>query len=351
MPSVPGSPTARTSPEEPPRNVVAPPRTVALDAPGTALGRRLLAEFRRRGLEPVGVDEGPDALVVLAPGGGADIDGTGLGGVSLDGPRELLSSTAASSVVLLSSAMVHGAWPDNPVPLNEEAPVRPNPGCDFAAGRRDLEALGDELRRRRPGISVAALRPCVVVVPVDADPGVPRRGDRARWMERSAWHARAVRHTDTQRVAQYLHVDDLCTAVAVAVEERLDGPVEVAPDGWLDESQQLDLIASGRPPRLPAPVSRAVAAVRWRAGRTTTPPEVHPYTRHSWVVANDRLRSAGWAPRHGNDDALVLGHRPGWWSTLTPDRRQLLALGSMAGAVLVAAAGLTGAVRRVARRR
>jgi hypothetical protein len=33
---------------------------------------------------------------------------------------------------------------------------------------------------------------------------------------------------------------------------------------------------------------------------------VLPYLVHPWVVANDRLRDAGWAPRHTNEEALLL---------------------------------------------
>src|SRR5207237_463839 len=58
-----------------------------------------------------------------------------------------------TTAVCVSSAMVYGAWPDNPVPLTEDAPVRPNPGFDVApsgwiAGE-EVEALRGDRRRVR----------------------------------------------------------------------------------------------------------------------------------------------------------------------------------------------------------
>jgi nucleoside-diphosphate-sugar epimerase len=42
-------------------------------------------------------------------------------------------------VVLVSSAMVYGAWPNNAIPLSEDAPVRPNPETSFAVHQADAE--------------------------------------------------------------------------------------------------------------------------------------------------------------------------------------------------------------------
>ena len=41
----------------------------------------------------------------------------------------------AGHLVLVSSAMVYGAWPNNPVPLTEDAILRPDVGFVYAHGR------------------------------------------------------------------------------------------------------------------------------------------------------------------------------------------------------------------------
>ncbi|NBU16014.1 MAG: hypothetical protein EBS48_03200 [Actinobacteria bacterium] len=60
----------------------------------------------------------------------------------------LRSATEAGQthVILVSSAMVYGAWPNNPVPISEREPVRPVPSFMFAVSCATAEALVDEPR-------------------------------------------------------------------------------------------------------------------------------------------------------------------------------------------------------------
>jgi hypothetical protein len=187
-----------------------------------------------------------------------------------------------------------------------------------------------------------------------------------------SWLARSVRSALLLRAggdpaAQFLHVDDLVSAIEVARHTELDGPCNVAPDGWIEGPQVRAL--AGAPPRLPVPAALAgrVAALTSHLRRRTTggtrrqgegrrrlgptPPGILPYTLHPWVVANDRLRAAGWEPVHSNEEAFVAAHEGTPWSRLSPQRRQELALAGAGTAM----AGLVTAgillVRRAARRR
>ena len=321
--------------------------TVAIDGPDTDLGRRVAAlAVTAPGVEVVrsrsrhDLVDG-DHLVVLAPGGGPEIDGTTVGGIGLEAAGRLLRRTTADQVVVLSTAMVYGARPGATVLLTEESPVRPEQGCAFAVARAELEHLAAELRERRPGIRVAVLRPPVCVA-----------GGRQRsWLEQSAWHARTTRHRGPERVAQFLHVEDLARAIEFCRRSGLDGVFNVAPDGWLTEEEQIELVGAGRPPALAPGVGRWWSGLLWSLGAASTPPDLFPYTRYSWVVANDRLRAAGWAPVHTNAEAFVMGHRPGWWSALKPDQRQAVSLGAGAVAVVGLGVGALVGIRRLLRPR
>jgi hypothetical protein len=64
------------------------------------------------------------------------------------------------------------------------------------------------------------------------------------------------------------------------------------------------------------------------------------------VIASDRLRAQGWVATVSNEEACVEAHEVGAWATLSPSRRQEIALG-VAGAGLVAiTAGALLAARR-----
>ena len=239
-------------------------------------------------------------------------------------------------VVLLSSATVYGAWPDNPVPLTEDAPVRPVPELAYAAQRAEVERLAREWRGAHPGATVAVLRPTVTV-----------DDERASWMARALRAAIAMRSGE-EPPAQFLHLDDLAGAVDLARRETLDGVYNVAPDGWIPGDQVRALAGPLPRPRLPERAAARVAAWGWKLRLGPIPPGLLAHTLHPWVVANDRLRAAGWRPAHSNEEAFVAGHPPSPWADLSPKRRQELAL---AGAGVVVAGVAAAAVALVRRRR
>ena len=243
--------------------------------------------------------------------------------------------TGVSHLVVLSSATVYGAWANNPVPLTEDATLRPNPGFPFAVERAEIERLAAEWRDAHPGTSVAALRPARSAGADDQD-----------WLVRALRPGPAVPEHADEPAVQFLDVDDLAAAVDLARRARLDGAFNVAPEGAIPGDQVRSLI--GAPPKVPLPERVVGRVLRWgfRWGLGPTPPELAPYTLQPWVVAADRLRAAGWSPRLSNEEACVEAHEVGAWATMSPRRRQEIAL-SVAGIGI--AAGAVGAVVAVRR--
>lgn len=252
--------------------------------------------------------------------------------------RRLLDAagdTGVSHVVLLSSATVYGAWANNPVPLTEDATLRPNPGFPFAVERAEIERLGAEWREAHPGTTVAALRPARVA-----------GDDHHEWLVRALRPGPAVPEHSDEPAVQFVDVDDLAAAVDIARRSRLDGAFNVAPEGAIPGDQVRSLI--GAPPKVPLPERVVGRVLRWgfRWGLGPTPPELVPYTLNSWVVAADRLRAAGWAPRVSNEEACVEAHEVGAWVTMSPRRRQEIALTVAGVGIAGALVGAVVAVRR-----
>lgn len=108
-------------------------------------------------------------------------------------------------------------------------------------------------------------------------------------------------------LVQAVHVDDLVAALALVVLEDHPGTFNVASDGWLDDREARAVLPPRALPALPAELVERVLARTWEAGLGEVPPGVVPYLVHPWVVANDRLRALGWAPRHSNEEAIVDG--------------------------------------------
>lgn len=239
-------------------------------------------------------------------------------------------AAGVAHVLLRSDATVYGAWSNNPVPLTEDAPLRPNPGASQALACSEVERFAADWRDAHPEVAVTLLRPVPVV------------GDRWCSTLASALRRGMVPVGDTEPPGQFLDIDDLAAAVDLARRSRLDGPRNVAPDGWVDAATIRALSEAPVRVRLPAPLAVGLRRSGFRRGLSPTPPPLLPYLVHPWVVGNDRLRSEGWVPARTNEEALAAAVRPGPLATLSPRRRQELALG-LSGAALAAGAVAAGA--------
>jgi nucleoside-diphosphate-sugar epimerase len=244
--------------------------------------------------------------------------------------RAVLDAAADAGVphvVVISSATVYGAWPDNPVPLSEDASLRPNPGFAFAAERAESERLAAEWKDAHPGATATVLRPAIIM-----------RGTQSPF-ERALSGTAGLRSREASRPMQFLAEDDLARAVALALATRLDGVYNVAPDGWVPDETARAL--AGGPARIAVP-ERLARPFRALA---RTWPGLDPYTRHPWVVANDRLKAAGWSPTHSNEEAFVESGA-NRWPELSPKRKQEVALAGSAGVLGGVAALVVWLVRR-----
>jgi len=104
-----------------------------------------------------------------------------------------------------------------------------------------------------------------------------------------------------------VHVDDLVAALLLAVGNDLPGTYNVAADGWLGTDDARALLPRSLSPPVPAELLERALARLWASGLGDIPPTVVPYLVHPWVVANDRLRAAGWRPHHTNEEAIIEG--------------------------------------------
>jgi nucleoside-diphosphate-sugar epimerase len=255
------------------------------------------ADVARAELKPV--LEGCDVLVHLASVVDPIPDEALMGRVNVEGTRRVLDAAAAvgvRKVVRVSSATVYGAWANNPVPLTEDSPLRPNPGFSPAVQAAEVERQLAEWRDDHPGVVVTTLRSAPVL-----GPGAERLPSRLL-LGRPPLRVRGA----TPPV-QAVHIDDLVAALALVVLDDHPGTFNVASDGWLDDRAARTVLPARSFPPLPAQLIERVLARTWESGLGDVPPGVVPYLMHPWVVANDRLRALGWAPQHTNEQAIEDG--------------------------------------------
>jgi nucleoside-diphosphate-sugar epimerase len=295
-----------------------------LDLAGADVGERFTAVGAEAVVHLGGPVDGLDPFK-LAPGRAA---------VEARAVLDAARVARVAQVAVVSSTLVLGALPANPVPMTEDAVVHPEAQFRPAVELAEIEREVAEHRNTCSECATTTLR----TAPVVAE-GVPG------WLASEIHRSLAYPTEGHDPELQYVHADDLADAIRTMLAVPIEGVVHVAPDGWLTGAERRALETRPRL-RVPDPVARSAAAVLGAVRGTSGPEGVRPYVTFPWVVANDRLREAGWEPKHTNDEAYVAAFRAAPWSMVSSSRRQELALGGAAAVVLGVGAAVIGLTAR-----
>ncbi|MGE5290449.1 MAG: NAD-dependent epimerase/dehydratase family protein [Micromonosporaceae bacterium] len=262
------------------------------------------------------------------------------------GAQTVLTAAAAERVrrvVLVTSAMVYGARPDNPVPLAEDAPLQADADSSIAGDLLEIEHLARRAPRAYPGMHVAVARPAALVGD-DVDTLITRHFEAPRLLTVKGCAPRW----------QFCHIDDLVSALELAVTGEVSGEFAVGCEGWLEQDRAEEL--SGlRKIELPPGFTFGTAQRLHRAGITPAPATDLQFVVYPWVVDCATLRAAGWEPAYDNETALAVllaqraGHHAVAGRRLARKEATITAAGA-AGAT-VAVIGAAAIVRARRRRR
>jgi nucleoside-diphosphate-sugar epimerase len=258
------------------------------------------------------------------------------------GAQTVLTAAAAGRVglvILVTSAMVYGAGPENEVPLSESAPLAHDSDGGVVGDLLEIEDLARRSGRTFPGMAITVARPAALVGQ-DVDTVVTRHFEAPRLLTVKGCAPRW----------QFCHVDDLVSALELAVTGEVSGAFAVGCDGWL-EQDRVEELSGLRSVELPAGFTFGTVQRLHRMGITPAPATDLRYAVYPWVVDCTSLRAAGWRPGYDNEAAMaaLLELRAGRHAVA--GRR----LGGKEAAITAAGAGVavigTAAIVRGARRR
>ncbi len=261
--------------------------------------------------------------------------------------RALVVSAAAlgvGHVVVVTSAEVFGALPDNPVPLPDDAPLSAVVDEGAVGDLLAVEAFVEESRVNHHNVRFTVLRPAVLVGE-GVDTALTRYFEAPRLLA-----VRGARPT-----WQFCHLDDLASAVRRVVTLKAGPSMPVATvgcQGHLDLGQVEQLTAMRRI-EVGETTATATAAQLYRVGVLRNPASELAYVMHPWAVGSSTLRAHGWQPAYDNEtclgvllEAIADRHaRPGHRFD-RPDRRDAALGAASAGVALVATAALLRRARR-----
>jgi len=219
--------------------------------------------------------------------------------VNVEGCRNLLDamdSISPARLMIVSSATVYGAWPDNPVPLEETSPIRSGRGFHYAMHKAEVEELVTQFAGQHPAIAVSLVRPTLI-----GGPGMDN------YMKRLLFRLpRLVLIDGCDTPVQFVHEEDAAAAIGRILQADGRGVFNVAPPDWIRLSD-IAAATNRRTVRLPMPLVRFIAYLARfirRPGDRVPPGFLH-YIRCPWVVTPARLtHELGFQFRHSSRDTL-----------------------------------------------
>ncbi len=217
--------------------------------------------------------------------------------LELIGSLHVMNACAAADVhklVVMSSAEVYGAHPDNLNFLGEEQRLRAHPASHSVRDRAEMEGLLWIFARRHPQLVVTSLRPCWVAGPT-VEGAVTRH-----------FSGRSVTTLlGYDPLMQFLHEDDLLRAVELVLARDVSGPFNLAGTGVLPLSTLLRL-AGKRSLPWPHPLLYRLDFLNSLLRTGDSPAAFYDYLRFLWVVDTERARSVlGFEPEYTTKEAWM----------------------------------------------
>lgn len=216
--------------------------------------------------------------------------------INIDGSKHVFELTAKLGIpklIFTSSVVAYGLHADNPIPLAEKMPLRPNEGLYYSRAKAKLESYLDHLSSKHPAMVITRLRPCTVVGPTAARP-----------MVESLISNTLIMVKGYNPPYQLVHEDDVASAIHLAIKEDLHGAYNTTGS---DPVPLKDMVEErgGKAIALPLAVLKPLIWLLWRTGQSVFAPEWLDLSRYPLIAMNTKLKAAGWSPEYDTRQAYA----------------------------------------------
>jgi UDP-glucose 4-epimerase len=205
--------------------------------------------------------------------------------INVEGSHNLLQVVGQyrpERLLVVSSATAYGAWPDNPVPMNETWPLRARREFQYAADKTELEALVAAFAGEHQDIATSWVRPCMI--------GGPHMDNYLRRFIFGMPFMVLIDGCDTP--LQFVHEEDVAAAIDTILTRDARGAFNVAPPDWIGISD-LARETGRRVLKLPFWLAYAVHWLAWAIHFVNheSPASFLYFVRYPWVIAPARLQT------------------------------------------------------------
>jgi UDP-glucose 4-epimerase len=237
--------------------------------------------------------EQADALVHLAfvlnpirdEGRMYDIDVNGT-----DAVLRAAADAGTEQVLVTSSATAYGAFPDNPVPIAEDWPVRGALDFSYARHKADADRICQLWAATHPDRVMTIVRPSIVFGP-NVDNYISRTWKNSSFMPLI---------DGVEQEFQLVHEDDVVSAIVGLLDAKAGGAFNVAGDGTLTWNEAAEMVGL-KVRKMSMKTLKRIYGVAWalHAPKVESPPGNLDFIRYPWVVSTEKLKStAGWQPKY-----------------------------------------------------
>jgi UDP-glucose 4-epimerase len=196
-------------------------------------------------------------------------------------------------LVFKSSAHFYGCAADDPAFFSEDMRRASPPATPIERDIVEAEAAVADFREKSPRVEVTVLRFCNVL-------GPEMRTAHSRLFSLPA--VPTVLGFDPRY--QFVHADDVVSALEHVVSSDVPGTYNVAPDGVLVLTEVIDLLGKRPLPALP-PFGTELAASALRRFGMRIPPEMVAQLRYGRGLDNRRFKSTGFRFAHTTRETVM----------------------------------------------
>jgi len=256
-----------------------------------------VVDLRKRKFEDVFRTERPDAVVHLAFVRHFRAEPHVRHEVNVLGTKRVLEYAIAHGVkriVVLSTAYVYGALPENPYYVNEEYPLNVSRTYPEVRDLAEVDTLATAFLWRHPEVATAILRPVNTL-------GYYVHSAIGRYLRQ--------RYVPTilgfNPMMQFIHEEDVAEAVALALQTGAHGVFNVAGPGAVPLKLAIRE-TGGTPVPIPESLARAVFGRLFRLGLYHTPPGAMDFLKYPCTVDGRQFaRATGFAPLFTLEDIFA----------------------------------------------
>lgn len=242
----------------------------------------------------------PDTIVHLAFVVNPTHDNRLTHDINVGGTKNVFESVRTlrpSRFLMASSATAYGAWPDNPVPISEDWPLKAREGFQYVTDKTTIEAEIQALADELPDVAVSWTRPTII-----GGKGVNN------YLSRFVLQIPMIVLPDGEDVPlQFVHEDDCVAATWEILRQSARGPFNIGPNDWIPLTK-LARLTNRWTIKVPFWMFKLVSWFWWhlRLPVLKYPPSLNEFIRYPWVIAPTRLeQELGFRFRYSAEETLL----------------------------------------------